>query len=357
MTSLNALRTRIDKLDRALLSLLAQRGRLVKDIGELKMKSGQPIFAPGRERALLTHLKKINRGPLPPEAIDGIFREIVHACRNLQQRLKVAYFGPEASYTHAAALDSFGRNAEFAPVRTISDVFSEVDKGRADFGVVPIENSTGGGVYHTLDMFVDSSLLIYAELELPIHHYVLGGKSVKSLEKVKTLFSHYQALAQCRQWVDTRLPHARIVESTSTAEAARMAAQTPGAVAIASQLAGERYGLKVLAERIEDVAENYTRFLVIGSVQPKPTGADKTSIMFSIKDRPGALYDILVPFKKFGLNLTKIESRPTRRRAWEYLFFIDFLGHRSEARVQKALALLEKSCLVLKVLGSYPRSE
>jgi chorismate mutase/prephenate dehydratase len=356
MSSLNRLRSRIDKLDRSLLDLLAQRGILVKEIGAIKLKNGQPIFAPERERELLAHLKKTNRGPLPPEAIESVFREVIHACRNLQQRLKVAYFGPEASHTHAAALESFGRSADLSPARTISDVFADVDKGRAEFGVVPIENSTGGGVYHTLDMFVDSPLLICSELELPIHHYVLG-RSIKSLDKVKTLFSHYQALAQCRQWVDTHLPHARIVESTSTAEAARQVVSTSGAVAIASQLAAERYGLDILAERIEDAAENYTRFLVVGSVQPKRTGADKTSIMFSIKDRPGALYDILVPFKKYGLNLTKIESRPTRRRAWEYLFFIDFLGHRSEPRVQKALSLLEKSCLVLKILGSYPRSE
>jgi chorismate mutase/prephenate dehydratase len=177
------------------------------------------------------------------------------------------------------------------------------------------------------------------------------------MDKVKTLFSHYQALSQCRHWVDTHLPEARVIESTSTAEAARQAARVPGAAAIASHLAAEQYGLRILASRIEDAAQNYTRFLVIGTAEPKPTGRDKTSIMFSIKDRPGALFDMLVPFKKYKLNLTKIESRPTRQRAWEYIFFVDFLGHRSESRVQKALALLERSCVFLKILGSYPRSE
>jgi chorismate mutase/prephenate dehydratase len=354
--SLKSLRRRIDQLDQSLLGLLTQRGRLVKEVGEFKRKNGQSVFAPDRERELLARLKEKNHGPLSSEAIEGVFREVVHACRNLQQRLSVAYFGPEASFSHAAALKSFGRSALLLPARTISEVFAEVDKGRADFGVVPIENSTGGGVYHTLDMFVDSRLSICAELELPVHHYLLG-RSIRSMEKIKTLYSHYQALAQCRNWVDTHLPKARVVESTSTAEAAKEAARVPGTAAIASKLAAERYGLEILAARIEDAAQNYTRFLVIGTTEPQRTGNDKTSIMFSIKDRPGALFDMLLPFKKAKLNLTKIESRPTRQRAWEYLFFVDFIGHRSEGRVQKALAQLERSCAFLKILGSYPRSE
>ncbi len=356
MASLKRLRTQVDKLDQSLLNLLNQRGKLVQHIGALKEKYGQSIFVPGRERAHLADLKAKNKGPLPDEAVQGLFSEVIHACRNLQKELQVAYFGPEASFSHAAALKSFGRSAALIPVRTISEVFAEVDKGRADFGVVPIENSTGGGVYHTLDMFVESPLSICAELELPVHHYLLG-RSSKSLDNVKTLFSHYQALAQCRNWVDAHLPNARVVESTSTAEAALQASKTKGSVAIASKLAADQYGLEILAPRIEDVMQNYTRFLVIGTAEPQPTGNDKTSIMFSIKDRPGALFDILVPFKKFKLNLSKIESRPTRQKAWEYIFFVDFKGHRSESRVQKALELLERSCVFLKVLGSYPRSE
>ena len=331
---------------------MTQRARLVKDIGAIKGKNGQAIFCVrGRERALLARLKSKNKGPLSNEAVENLFREVVHACRNLQKRLAVSYFGPEASFSHAAAIKCFSRNAVLVPNRTISEVFAEVDKGRADFGVVPIENSTGGGVYHTLDMFIESPLSICAELELPVHHYLMG-RSIRSIEKVKTLFSHYQALAQCRNWVDAHMPLARVVESTSTAEADKQAARTKGTAAIASQLAAEQYGLDILAPRIEDSAQNYTRFLVIGTAEPQPTGRDKTSIMFSIKDRPGrVIRDMLVPFKKNRLNLTKIESRPTRQRAWEYIFFVDFIGHRSEARVQKALALLERSCMFLKILG------
>jgi len=356
MNSLKKLRTHIDRIDYSLLELLTRRARLVKHIGSIKEKKGQSIFAPARERELLADLKSRNHGPLSDEAVENLFREVVHACRHLQKKFTVAYFGPEASYTHAAALKCFGRSAALSPMRTISEVFAEVDKGRADFGVVPIENSTGGGVYHTLDMFVDSSLSICAELELPVHHYLLG-RSIRSVDKVKTLFSHYQALSQCRHWVDTHLPNARIVESTSTSEAAKQAARLPGAAAISSRLAAEQYGLGILASRIEDSSQNSTRFLVIGTTEPERTGRDKTSILFSIKDRPGALYHMLLPFKKQRLNLTKIESRPTRQRAWEYIFFVDFIGHRADARVQKALAQLERSCVFLKILGSYPRSE
>jgi len=337
---------------------LNQRGRLVQDVGALKERNGQSIFAPGRERDLLQKLRDRNTGPLTNDAIDNVFREVVHACRDLQKQLRVAYFGPAATFTHQAALRSFGRRAEFRPLRTIADVFAEVEKGRVDYGVVPIENSTEGIVNHTLDMFMESPLAICAELELPIWHFLLGSRRTgKNLGGVKTLFSHYQALAQCRRWVETHLPDAKIVDATSTAEAARLAAQTPHAAAIASRLAAELYGLQILASRIEDASNNYTRFLVIGAAELQPTGRDKTSIMFSIKDRVGALYDMLAPFKRHRLNMTKIESRPTRQRAWEYIFFVDFLGHRLEPRVQKALALLERSCVFLKVLGSYPRSE
>jgi chorismate mutase/prephenate dehydratase len=257
-----------------------------------------------------------------------------------------------------AALRCFGPQAQLFPVRSIADVFAEVEKGRADFGVVPIENSTEGIVNHTLDMFIESSLSICAELELPIWHCLLGrGADSKKRGAARTLFSHYQALAQCRQWIEANLPGVRIVESASTAEAARLASQTPHALAIASELAADLYGLDVLEFRIEDAANNFTRFLVVGTTEPARTGRDKTSILFSIKDRVGALHDILVPFKKYDLNMTKIESRPTRQRAWEYIFFVDFGGHRSETRTQKALQLLERSCTFLKILGSYPRSE
>jgi chorismate mutase/prephenate dehydratase len=241
---------------------------------------------------------------------------------------------------------------------SIADVFTEVEKCRADYGVVPIENSTEGVVNHTLDMFIESWLSICAELELPIHHYLLGqARTYRGGSGLRTVYSKDQALAQCRQWLELHLPQVRLVETASTTEAALLVRRRPHAAAIASHLAADLYGLDVLAPRIEDGSNNYTRFLVVGTTQTPATGRDKTSIMFSIKDRVGALYDMLTPFKQYRLNMTKIESRPTRQRAWEYIFFVDFVGHRSEKHVQKALAMLERSCVFLKILGSYPRSE
>ncbi len=358
MASLEHLRRQIDRLDGALLELLNKRGRLVQQVGAEKARRNQSVFAPGRERDLLRRLKDLNHGPLTAEAVDAVFREVVYACRALQKDFKIAYFGPEATFTHQAALRQFGRRAHLVACRTISDVFVEVEKDRADYGVVPIENSTEGIVNHTLDMFVDSRLSISAELEMPIHHYLLGrAVGYKKGRGVRTLYVFPQALAQCRAWVEAHVPHANVVEASSTAESARLASKTRGAAAIASRLAAEMYGLDVLESRIEDVSSNFTRFLVIGKSEPAPTGRDKTTVMFSVKDRVGALHDILVPFKKLRLNLTKIESRPTRQRAWEYVFFVDILGHRAEPRMQKALAELERYCSFLKILGSYPRTE
>jgi len=356
--NLSRLRTQIDSIDQSLLRLLNERGQLSQRVGSLKAETGQAVFSPGRERELLNRLKNLNRGPLANETIEAVFMEIIHASRNLQKALKIAYFGPEATFTHQAALRQFGRRAQYIPCRSIADVFTEVDRERADYGVVPIENSTEGVVNHTLDMFVESSLSVCAELEMPIRHYLLGKKVKGPLAKaIHTLYAFPQPLAQCRQWLENHLPNVKVVDAASTAQSAQLAAKHPGSAAIASRLAADIYGLDILAPRIEDVANNFTRFLVIGASQPAQTGRDKTSVMFSIKDRVGALYDILMPFKKFGLNMTKIESRPTRQRAWEYVFFVDVIGHRSESRVQKALALLERSCVFLKILGSYPRSE
>lgn len=357
MASLKTLRKQIDRLDEALLRGLNDRGRLVQAIGELKKKKGRPIFMPGREHILVQRLKGKNKGPLSNEQISQVFEDVVHACRSLQKEFRIAFFGPEATFTHQAALKSFGKATHMVPCRTIPDVFAEVQKDRADYGVVPIENSTEGIVNHTLDMFVESTLSICAEIQLPISHYLLGRAVEYRRGAVRTLFTHYQALAQCAQWVETHWPGLKVIDCSSTAEAAKRASQTPRSVAIASRLAADLYSLDVLESRIEDSVQNFTRFYVIGKTEPAKTGQDKTSIMFSIKDRVGALFDMLVPFKRHGLNMTKIESRPTRQRAWEYIFFVDFLGHRSEPRVQKALHRLERSCAFLKVLGSYPRTD
>ncbi|MBI3291736.1 MAG: prephenate dehydratase [Elusimicrobia bacterium] len=352
--TLRDLRDRIDRLDAQILRLLNARAQRVKAIGQMKTKQGHSIFVPQREQDVLARLIQRNHGPLPREAVAEIFREVVHACRDLQRHLHIAYFGPEATFTHMAARRQFGSRATLFPCRSIADVFDEVEAGRSDYGVVPIENSTEGVVNHTLDMFIEVDLKICAELELPVSHSLLSRAA--SLKTLRRLASHPQALAQCRGWLEATLPAVKIVEAASTAEAAKLAASDPRAGAIASTLAAELYGLRILAQRIEDSHNNLTRFLVIGRESPARSGRDKSSILFSIKDRVGALHDMLVPFQRHRINLTKIESRPSRRKPWEYVFFVDFLGHVAERRVQAALRELEPSCLSLKVLGSYPLS-
>lgn len=353
--NLKKLRRKIDSLDRQTVELLNTRAKAVKMIGEIKSLRGEEYYAPEREREVLLKALKENRGPLSQEAVREIFSEILHACRALQRRLKIAYLGPEATFTHLAAMKNFGKSAEYIPAKSISDVFSEVEKARADYGVVPIENSTEGVVNHTLDMFIESDLKICAETLLEISHYLLSR--AKSIEKIERIYSHGQALAQCRNWTEEHLPNAELIETASTAEAAQKASKEKNAAAIASELAAGLYGLKVIASRIEDRADNFTRFLVISKNFPNPSGIDRTSILFSIKDRVGALHDMLIPFKKNGINLTKIESRPTKKKAWEYIFFVDFVGHIAESKVKKALRELEEQCLYLKILGSYPRGE
>jgi len=284
MKELNDIRKRIDRLDQRLLRLLNARGRLVQDVGQLKNRRRQAIFAPHREKYVLSHLRRMNGGPLSNQVIERVFREIVHACRSLQKQHTIAYFGPEATFTHLAAVQCFGWYARFASQHSIAEVFEEVEKERADYGVVPVENSTEGVVNHTLDMFVDSDLRICAEMELPISHFLLARGRV-GIPAVRRLISHPQALAQCRKWVESHLPNVRVVEASSTAEAARMVGQDPHAAAIASRLAADIYRLRVLAPRIEDEASNSTRFLIVGRTAPERTGRDKTSILFAVKDR------------------------------------------------------------------------
>lgn len=349
---IDKLRRQIDGLDDKLLQILTQRAKVAQEIGRVKAKLGETVFSADRETDILNRLSVANKGPLPSESIDDIFQTIFTACRSLQKRVDVAFFGPEATYTHQVAIKHFGRNANFTAVPSISDVFTEVERRRADYGVVPIENSTEGVVNHTLDMFVESNLHIVAEREEPITHSLLSisGK----LKQVKAVYSHPQALAQCRKWLDSHLPGVAVHTSASTADAALHATLDATSAAIASQLAGQIYHLKTVALNIEDMPDNATRFLVIGNKIPKPSGKDKTSIVFSIKDRVGALYDVLLPFSNAKVNLTKIESRPTKKKAWEYLFFVDFIGHQSEPSVVRALDGLRKKCSHLKILGSYP---
>ncbi|PIW33954.1 MAG: prephenate dehydratase [bacterium (Candidatus Ratteibacteria) CG15_BIG_FIL_POST_REV_8_21_14_020_41_12] len=351
MKNLEELRKKIDVLDLKLVHLLNERAKKVLEIARIKQKKGENSYDPAREKKILERLLKENRGPLSNAFLVEIIKELLNNFRNLQKREKIVYLGPPATFTHLAVLNVFGKRANLVPAKSITEVFIVVEKGQATFGVVPIENSTEGIVSHTLDMFLDFDLKVSAEVMLKVSHHLLSKGSLKKIRKV---YSHSQAIAQCRHWLEENLPTARLIEVESTAKAAELAAKEAGTAAIASDVAASLYHLKIVANHIEDSLHNFTRFLVIGTEFARRSGQDKTSILFSIKDRVGALYDMLTPFRKYGINLTKIESRPTKRKAWEYVFFVDFLGYKDDEKVRKALSELEKDCLFLKIFGSYP---
>lgn len=346
------LRKQIDNIDRKILKLLDGRMKLAVKIGKIKSEKKEDIFVPVREKEVIANLIKFSKGVIPNEFLVEIYREILNASRAIQRKLKVAYFGPEATFTHLAAIKIFGKSVEYTPVETIKDVFTEIEKERADYGVVPIENSTEGVINHTLDMFIESDLKIVSEILLEISLCLLSAE--ESLDDVRVIYSHPVPIAETRNWIEKNMKRAKVVEVISTAEAARRAKNERKSAAIASYMASEIYGLNILAKRIEDFKNNFTRFLVIGRKSSQMSGCDKTSIMLSVKDRVGVLHDILIPFRKYGINLTKIESRPTKKKAWEYIFFVDFLGHTDDKNVKAALKEIGESCLILKVLGSYP---
>ncbi len=345
-------RSRINDLDNQLLDLLNQRAEAALEIGDLKRRTDLAPFVPEREAEILDRLVELNAGPLPTDAVRAIWREVMSASRALEQALPVAYLGPKATFCHQAALQRFGASGEFVPVRTVADVFDEVERGRAEYGVVPVENSTEGAVNVTLDRLIESPVLICGEVRLEIAQYLLSRAT--DLDQIKTLCSHAQALAQCRGWISDHLPDAAIEEVASTAAAATLAAQDPTVAAVASELASQLYGVPILRARIEDSASNSTRFLVIGRRPVGVTGRNKTSILFSMRDEPGTLFRILEPFAHNRINLTKIESRPTKRRPWEYVMFVDFEGHQSTPAIAAVLAHVRERALFLKVLGSYP---
>ena len=347
-------RQSIDRIDDEILRLLNERSKNVVEIGKLKKQSDTEanLHTPGREAEIVDRLMRQNQGPFPNDAIRTVYREIMSASLSLEGPQTVAYLGPRATFTHLACIQKFGESAQYVPVNSIKDVFNEVERGRANFGVVPIENSTEGVVNHTLDMFVDSSLLIYGEVLQEVSHHLLS-KADRS-EDIKKIYSHPHAIAQCRNWLETNLPHVPLSEVPSTARAAELCVDDLSGAAIASELAGQLYGLKVLKARIEDNINNFTRFLVLSQKPSERTGKDKTSVMLSVKDKVGALYELLRPFASHGINMTKIESRPSRRKAWEYIFFVDIEGHLEEDRVKKALEEIKGRCLFLKILGSYP---
>lgn len=354
MDRIDQYRKKIDELDRKILSLLSERGRAARTIGRIKKKSGEVVLVPDREQAVYDHLSRINRGPYKNEAVLSIFREIVSATRALQAPLKIAFLGPEATFTHIAAVEHFGSGAEMIPQGSIQNIFEEVEKRHADFGVVPVENSTEGMISHTLDMFVDTDLNISSEIVLRVRHHLLSRES--NLKNIRVVYSHPHALAQCQRWLSAHLPRARQKGVDSTAEAARTAMHEKQSAAIASSIAASHYGLTVLKREIQDQLKNFTRFLVLGRGESKRTGRDKTSLLLGLKDEAGALYKILKPLAGGGINLTKIESRPLKSRAWEYIFFVDLDGHVSDRRIAGVLEKVRRRCTLFKVLGSYPKS-
>ncbi len=349
---ISLLRRRINEVDEAILRLLNDRMRVVEQIGAEKQHRGLPAADPAREREIVAHLRRANAGPLPDEAVEHIYREIISAAKSLEGAAATAYLGPEATFTHLAALKHFGRSQAMFPMKNIREVFRAVEKGESRQGVVPVENSTEGVVNVTLDLLIDSPLAVVDEIYLEVHHLLLSRED--DLGKVRVIYSHPQAISQCQEWLQEKAAGVPLVEVPSTAEAARQALASPGAAAIASELAASLYNLRIVARRIEDRFDNLTRFLVIGTEEQGPTGKDKTSVLFSIRDRTGALYHILAPLSEAGVNLTRIESRPSRRKAWDYVFFLDLAGHRADAKLAGALETVRGECTFFKILGSYP---
>ncbi len=347
-------RQAIDKLDAQIVKFLNERTRHVLSIGEIKLAAGEEIYAPHRERVVFDRVCKSNAGPITNEQLRAIYREIMSSALALEKTMTIAYFGPEATFTHQAALQKFGASLNYAAQKTIGDVFTEVSKKSADYGVVPVENSTEGVVTHTLDMFVDSDLKIVSQVLLKIQQCLMSN-SPKA--KIKKLYVHPQSLAQCRGWLAKNLPRVEIVETSSNARSAEIAAKEKFAAALGGVLAAEKYGLKILAQDIQDNSVNVTRFIVLGRTCSPPTGDDRTSLMLSVADKAGALHEAIAAFKRFKINMTKIESRPSKRKAWEYFFFIDCAGHYQDAKVAKAIEHLGKHCNFVKILGSYPNVE
>jgi chorismate mutase/prephenate dehydratase len=353
---LRTLRSRIDGIDNRIRALISERARIAQDVAKAKVAAGDrgTFYRPEREADVLRRVLASNEGPLPNEEMARLFREIMSACLALESPLKVAFLGPAGTFTEAAALKHFGHSVETVAFGAINEVFREVESGAAHFGVVPIENSTEGVINHTLDMFMTSPLKICGEVELRIHHHLLGKAGAE--KSARRIVSHSQSLAQCRKWLDAHLPGLERVPVSSNAEAARLAAKDKKLLAIAGSSAAEHYKLKIRARNIEDEPDNTTRFLIVGRLEPAPSGDDKTSLLISGRNRAGSLQRLLAPLSKNRINMTRIESRPSRRGLWEYVFFVDIDGHARDARVRRALQALERESNFIKWLGSYPRA-
>ena len=356
--NLEEVRGKIDAIDEKIHGLINDRARLAQLVGISKTREGRTVdfYRPEREAQVLRMARQRNSGPLRDEEILRLFREIMSACLAQQEPLKVAFLGPEGTFSQTAVLTHFGHSVRALPLSSIDEVFHEVEGGVADFGVVPIENSSEGTVNHTLDMFLSSALKICGEVELRIHHHLMGKMS--GMDAIKRVCAHAQALAQCRGWLDQHLPEAERIAVSSNAEGARRARDERGTAAIAGRAAADIYGLTLLADEIEDRSDNTTRFLVLGRKLLRPSGADRTTLLLSVGDTqsPGALQRLLEPLARFGISMTRIESRPSRRRKWDYVFFIDLEGHADDTAVRKALAVLKRRASLFRVLGSYPRA-
>ena len=351
--SLGELRKKIDAIDVKLVELINERARIVVEVGKLKQADESPIYVPHREKAVLDKIIELNNGPLPDKTMQAIWREIMSGSFFLERPLRIGYLGPKGSFSHNAAILKFGQSVDYEALTDIRGIFEEVSKGHSDFGIVPIENSAGGGIRESLDAFIETDVMVCAEVNMAIHHNLLANCPIS---EIKRIYSQPEVFAQCRNWLSSTFKDTEIIPMASSSKAAQFAASEEGSAAIASAIASEIYGLKVLCQNIEDVSNNITRFLIISKHDSQPSGDDKTIVLFSTAHKTGALVDVLNVFKDYGINMTNIGSRPNKKREWEYYFFVDFLGHKKDEHVTKALAESKHHCVQLSVLGSFPRS-
>lgn len=353
--SIAEVRQRIDEIDDTMLELLKERLECAKSIGKLKSETKRAKWDPQRELEIYERLRRNNKDVFPPKALYSIFHEIITSCRLSQRKAVVAYLGPEATYTHLAGVKYFGQSADYMPMESIAEVFQEVERERVHYGIIPVENSIEGAVTYSLDSFLIYKVQICGEIELPISHNLVNRSG--NIEDIKTVASHAQSLAQCRQWLRKHLPDIPTLPVFSTAASAKMAAEDPSIGAIAGSLAITTYQLQVVVKGIEDFQGNTTRFLVLGKKSPSKSGSDKTSILIGLINRPGALNEILTILSAKNIDLAKLESRPTKDKVWKYMFFLDMIGHIDDPAIYEACNILRQICAYFELLGSYPRAD